>query len=240
MIDFSQNLYTEDYSFKDTQEIRPATRGDVQTSDEISGIEIRLSKAFIIDNKTRQFGPFPGLANIYFMNIVVSDLSESQIDLNLNGFEKVDDRQTLAVDRTLFYWKKTDENSKPPSQIHIMSSLIKSRKGLRDTAAVIARAKDDNNFKNLTSSLAGVLKTASSFTNISNIIFQVAGIVGGLLENVEDKPLLTRFQSFTDVAGNFNQLGKTDNPFSNRYAELDYAIYIRDKARQQEADANNQ
>ena len=238
MIDFSQNLYVENYNFQDTLDIRPATRGVIPTSEEISGIEVRLSKVFIIDNKTRRFGPFPGLATVYFMNIVLSDLSTSEIDLNLNGFEKVDDRQTLAVDRTLFFWKKTDETLKPPSQIHIMSSLLKSKKGLRDTAGVIAKAKDDSNFKTLASSLTTVLKTASNFSSISNIVFQVAGIVGGLLENVEDKPLLTRFQSFTDIAGDFNQLGKTDNPFSNRYAELDYSIFIRDNERQKEADEN--
>ena len=237
MIDFKQNLYVEEYNFRETQDIRPAKRGAIPTSDEISGIEIRLSKVFIIDNKTRQFGPFPGLVTVYFMNIVLSDLSASEIDLNLNGFEKVDDRQTLAVDRTLFFWKKTDDGSKPPSQVHIMSSLLKSKKGLRDTAAVLAKAKDDTQFKDLTSQLGTLLKTASNFSSISNIVFQVAGIVGGLLENVEDKPLLTRFQSFTDIAGDFNQLGKTDNPFTNRYAELDYSIFIRDNERQKEADA---
>ena len=237
MIDFQQNLYMEEYNFKETQELRSAVRGDIPTSEQISGVEVRLSKAVVIDNKTRRFGPFPGLATIYFMNIVLSDLSTSEIDLNLNGFEKVDDKQTLAVDRTLFYWKKTDDTPKPPSQIHIMSSLLKSKKGLRDTAAVVASAKDDNNFKSLTSQLGSLLKTASSFTTISGIVFQVAGIVGNLLKDVEDKPLLTRFQSFTDLGGNFNQLGRTDNPFTNRYAELDYSIYIRDAERQKEADA---
>ena len=236
MPDFNQNLYVENYNFKDTQDVRPAVRGDIKTSDEISGIEIRLSKVYIIDNKTRAFGPFPGLASLYLMNIVLSDISTSEIDLNLAGFEKVDDKQTLAVDKTLFFWKKTDDGSTSPSQIHIMSSLLKSKKGLRDTAAVVAKAKDDSKFKDLTTQLGTILKTASNFSNISNIVFSVAGIVGGLLENVEDTPLLTRFQSFTDVGGDFNQLGKTDNPFSNRYAELDYSIYIRDKERQQEAE----
>jgi len=240
MIDFSQNLYVEDYSFKETEELRTASRsGDIPTSEQISGIEVRLSKVFIIDNKTRQFGPFPGLATVYLMNMVLTDLGTSEIDLNLNGFEKVDDRQTLAVNRTLFFWKKTEENLKAPSQIHIMSSLLKSKKGLRDTAAVVASAKDDSNFQGLTSQLGGLLKTATNFGTISGIVFQAASIVGNLLKDVEDKPLLTRFQSFTDLGGDFNQLGKTDNPFSNRYAELDYSIFIRDKARQQEAEGNN-
>src|ERR1044072_6890547 len=122
------------------------------------------------------------------MNIVLTDSGTSEIDLNLSGFEKVDDRQTLAVNRTLFFWKKTNEDPKPPSQIHILSSLLKSKKGLRDTAAVLAKAKDDSKFKDLTSQLGTIVKTASNFSNISNIVFEVASIVGGFLEPVEDKP----------------------------------------------------
>jgi len=236
MVDLKQNLYAENYSFKETQDLREAVRGDIQTSGEISGIEVRLSKAYIVDNKTKRFGPFPGLATVYFMNIILSDITASQIDLNLTGFEKVDDKQTLAVDKTLFYWKKTDDSPKPPSQIHIMSSLLKSKKGLRDTAAVVAKAKDDSSFKDLSTKFGALLKTASSFNAISDIVLQVGGIVGNLLKDVEDKPLLTRFQSFTDLRGDFNQLGKTDNPFSNKYAELDYSIFIRDKERQTEAE----
>ena len=238
MVNFKQNLYSEELNLKETRELKTGLSrgGDIPTSAEVSGIEVRLSKAHILDNKTKPFGPFPGLAKIYFLNIIVSDLSDAKIDLNLNGFEKVDDNQTLAVDRTLFLWKQTDENAKPPSQIHVMSSLIKSKQALRNTAEIISKAKDDNNFKDLTTQLGTLLKAASSVSNISDLAFEVAGIVGGLLGNVEDKPLLTRFQSFTDIAGDFNSLGKHDSPFSNKYAELDYSIFVRDKARQQEAD----
>ena len=239
MIHFNQNLYSEEINFEETKDLREArsiTRGDIKTSDEISGIEVRLSKAVVIDNKTKPFGPFPGLAKVYFMNIVVSDISSSQIDLTLNGFEKVDDNQVLAIDRTLFYWKKTTATPTSASQIHIMSSLIKSKQNLRDTGEILSKIKADTNFKGLSTELGTLLKSAASVTNISNIVFEVAGIVGGFLGKVEDKPLLTRFQSFTDIAGDFNQLGKTISPFSNKYAELDFAIFIRDKERQKEAE----
>ena len=239
MIHFNQNLYSEEINFeetKDLREVRSITRGDIKTSDEISGIEVRLSKAVVIDNKTKPFGPFPGLAKVYFMNIVVSDISSSQIDLTLIGFEKVDDNQVLAVDRTLFYWKKTTATPTSASQIHIMSSLIKSKQNLRDTGEILSKIKADTNFKGLSTELGTLLKSAASVTNISNIVFEVAGIVGGFLGKVEDKPLLTRFQSFTDIAGDFNQLGKTISPFSNKHAELDFAIFIRDKERQKEAE----
>jgi hypothetical protein len=237
MLNFRDNLYMDSYSFKETKALRAMSAGettDVPSSKQISGMEVRLSKAYIIDNKTAPVWPFPGLAKVYFMNIIVSDLSTAQIALDLNGFEKVGDKQTLSVDRTLFYWKKTTETPKAPSQIHIMSSLIKSKKPLRDVAKVLAEAKEDAKFKSLTGTLAKALKNAADFNNISNVVFDVAAIVGELLGKVEDKPLLTRFQSFTDMAGNFNQLGRTDMPFSNRYAEVDYSIYIRDKAREDE------
>jgi hypothetical protein len=235
MINFQENFYTESFSFKETKELRPqAFLSDIPTSKQISGIELRLSRVHIKDNKTAPVGPFPGLAKVYMLNIIISDIQQSDVELSLNGFEKIDDNQTLAVDRTVFYWKKTDETPKPPSQIHIMSSIIKSKKALRDTAKVMATAKDDPQYKKLTTDLAGLLKSASGVTNISGIILELASVVGSLLGNVEDKPLLTRFQSFTDIAGNFNQLGKTDHPFGNKYANLDYAIYIRDKDREEE------
>jgi hypothetical protein len=234
MLNFRDNLYMDSYSFKETKSIRSMTaESDVPAAGQISGVEVRLSKAFIRDNKTAPVWPFPGLAKVYFMNIIISDLSSAQIALDLNGFEKVDDKHTLAVDRTLFYWKKTTDTPKAPSQIHIMSSLIKSKKPLRDVSKILAEAKEDAKYKSLTGSLGKIIKGAD-FTSISNLVFDVAAVVGGLLGKVEDKPLLTRFQSFTDVAGNFNQLGRTDLPFSNRYADVDYSIYIRDKARQEE------
>jgi hypothetical protein len=235
MIDFQENLYRESFSFKETKELRPPMAladSDIPTSKQISGIEIRLSRVHIRDNKTPTVGPFPGLAKVYLMNLVVSNLMKSEVDLSLNGFEKVDDNHTLAVDRTLFYWKKVPGSTKPPAQIHIMSSLIKSKKALRDTAGVMASAKGDERFKKLTTDLTDLLKSASNISNISNIILELGSIVGSLLGKVEDKPLLTRFQSFTDIAGDFNQLGKTELPFANKYANLDYSIYIRDKERE--------
>ncbi len=237
MVNFNENLYLGNYSFRETKLLRSATAlSDIPTSQQISGIEVRLTRVHIIDNKTAPVGPFPGLAKVYLLNIITSDILGSDIDLALDGFEKVDDNQTIAVDRTLFYWKKTDETPKSPSQIHIFSSLIKSKKSLRDTAKIIGEAKDNEKIKSLTSGLGELVKNASKFNMLTNVVMQVASVVGDLLGKVEDKPMLSRFQSFTDVGGNFNQLGKTAFPFGNMYANLDYSIFIRDKERQQEAE----
>ena len=233
MINFTSNLYREEFSFKETKELRelPRTRGDIQTSSQVSGIELRLSNVFIKDNKTPRVGPFPGLAKVYLLNIVISDIQDSSIDLALEGFEKVDDKQSLGIDRTIFYWKKENRTTKNPSQIHIMTSLIKSKKGLRDAGSVLASVKNDDDFKSIASSVGTIVKSATPVAAISEVVFRVASIVGKFLGNVDDKPLLTRFQSLTDIAGNFNQIGKTVFSFGNMYADIDYSVYIRDKER---------
>ena len=233
MLNFQQNLYVEEHNFSENEVPKVATRGnDIPTSEEISGIEVRLSSVIVKDNKTPRVFPFPGLAKVYFLNLVVSDLPNNIIQLDLKGFEKVDDGDALNVDRTLFYWKKLTEDNVVPSQIHILTSLIKSKEDLRNVAGVLAEVKNDNDYKDLVSGLAAVVKSATSVADVSNIIFSVAGIVSKYLGNVDDKPLLTWVQSFTDINGDFNQLGKTDKSAGNKYASMNLSIIIRDKERE--------
>ncbi len=238
MVDFKQNLYMEEHDFAEAAEAMTAKerKGDIPTSEQISGIEVRLSRVLIKDNKTPRVGPFPGLARVYFLNFTASDLMEEHIQLDLKGFPKVDDGELLPVDRTLFYWKKENDTSAVPSQIHIMTSLIKSKQDLRNTGSVISQVKEDEDYKSLAKELGSALKIATQVGNISNLIFGMAGIVGKYLGNVDDKPLLTMYQSFTDIGGDFNQLGRVDKPIENKYAGINLAIYIRDKERQKEAD----
>lgn len=238
MINFMQNLQTEEHSF---QEIFENTKhstarvrsGIIPSSKDISGIEVRLSNVQIIDNKTPKVFPFPGFARVYFVNLVVSDLSSEPISLDLNGFEKVDDGDKLSIDRTLFSWKKTDKSTIAPSQIHVFASLIKSKEPLRGVAKIMADVKNDSNYKDAVTTLNSLLKTASDLSNISSLIFQVAGIVGGFLGKVDDKPLLTWVQSFTDLNGDFDILGKTDKNATNKFASMSLSITIRDKERKE-------
>ncbi|MEC4004900.1 hypothetical protein OX283_009555 [Flavobacterium sp. SUN052] len=231
MLNLSQNLYSEDHSFKEAAlEIQENT-GDILGSDAISGIEIRLSHVIIKDNRTPKIFPFPGLAKVYFVNLVVSDVENQSIALDLKSFEKVDDGDSLSIDKTLFFWKKETDN-KAPSQIHIMSSIIKSKQGLRDVAEVMSKLNDDADYKNLTSNIVSLLKTAGSVVNISNAILTASSILGKYLGNVEDKPLLTWFQSFTDIDGDYDKEGKTVKQAENKYAAMNLSITIRDKDRQ--------
>lgn len=236
MVDFSKNLYVEEFNFREVADLRPEGPGDIPTSDQISGIEVRLSRGYIKDNKTKPVFPFPGLAKVYFINLVVSDVSPADIDISLEGFEKVGDGHNLAVDRTLFYWKKTANTARVPSQIHLMSSLIKSKQDLREAAEIMSKAQEDTRYRSLTESLGGILRGGAD-GNVSKIVLNIAGIIGGYLGKVDDKPLLTRFQSFTDLGGDFNQLGQKEHPFENNYAIMNYSIYIRDAIRQKEAEA---
>lgn len=235
MLNFNQNLYTEEHSFKEASLELKAKEGDILGSDEISGMEIRLSHVIIKDNKTAKVFPFPGLAKIYFMTLVVSDVENQNVNLDLKGFEKVDDGDALSVDKTLFYWKQ-ENKSKVPSQIHVMSSIIKSKQSLRDVAKIMKEIKDDSEYKTLTENILVMLKDASQMANISNLILTFSSIVGKYLGKVEDKPLLTWYQSFTDINGDWDKEGKTFKHAENKYAAMDLSITIRDKKRQNEVE----
>lgn len=235
MLDFHQNLYTEEHSYKEASLELNTKEQDILGSNKISGIEIRLSHVIIKDNKTAKVFPFPGLAKVYFMNLVVSDVENQTIALDLKGFEKVDDGDALSIDKTLFYWKQ-EKKSKSPSQIHVMSTIIKSKQGLRDVAKIMENITQDSEYKNLTQNLIGMLKDASQMTNISNLILSISSVVGKYLGRVEDKPLLTWYQSFTDINGDWDLLGKTFKHAENKYVAMDLSITIRDKDRQKESE----
>lgn len=237
MLNLTQNLYKEDHSFK-LEALELSQTGDILGSDKISGIEIRLSHVIIKDNRTPKVFPFPGFAKVYFITMVVSDVENQNISLDIKDFEKVDDGDSLAIDKTLFYWKE-ENNSKAPSQIHVMSSIVKSKQKLRDVGEILAKINSDDDFKNLSGSILELLKTASSAVNISNAILSISSIVGKYLGKVEDKPLLTWFQSFTDIDGDWDKEGKTFKHAENKYIGMDLSITIRDKERQLESEKEN-
>ena len=232
MVDFRQNIFTEEHDFKEGFEsLNGEFKGIIPTSSEISGIEIRLSDVIIHDNKTPKVWPLPGLAKVYFLNIVVSDINGSPLDLDLKGFEKIDDGDALNIDKTLFFWQQDENNAKAPSQVHIFSSLLKSKEALRDVGNVLTKINSDSDYTGLVSSLGTLLKDASHLNNISDIIFKVADIAGKYLGNVEDKPLLSWFQSFTNINGDWDHDGKTEKSANNKYAGMKLTCIVRDKDR---------
>lgn len=181
---------------------------DIPTTGDISGIELRLSRAHILDNRTPNIGPFPGYAKIYFMTLVISDIQNQAVFVDVKGFPKVDDKEDLPIDNTLYYWKKTSNGKTPPSQLHVFTSIIKSKQSLRDTGKILQEIKDDDGYKSAIKTVVSVVTSANPVAPIVDQITNLANIVGKFLGKVEDKPLITVLQSFTDINGDFDVLGK--------------------------------
>lgn len=232
MIKFKENLYRENYSFKENSvEAAEGFKESIPTSADITGIELRLTNLFIKDNHTIKTGIFPGNANLYVLNVVIADQQSEPLLLDLDGFEKVNDMESLHVNRTLYYWKMDEINQKPPSQIHVFSSIIKSKEQLRNFGNILSETKNDGEFTDITKSITALLSSVSGVAQISKLILEVAGLMGKYLGKVQDRPLFSRYQSFTDLGGDFNHLGKLDFPASNKYCDLNYTLFLRDKER---------
>jgi hypothetical protein len=186
------------------------------------------------DNRTPRIWPFPGLAGIYFLCIVVSDTEKKPVNIDLRGFEKVNDGDALHIDRTLFYWKKKpgSKQDPAPSQIHLFLCLIKSKEPLRDTGRMLKMVSTDRSFKSAAGELRKLLKKSGDLAALSGIVFNLAGTIGRWLGEVDDKPLLAWSQSFTDINGDFDVVGRTDKQASNQYASMSLSVLIRDAARE--------
>jgi hypothetical protein len=236
MINFQTNLQTEEHDFQETFEsarhIRVLETG-IPTSKELTGIDIHVKNITILDNKTPKIFPFPGFAKIYLIALAASDVNIQPITVDLKSFEKVDDGSALHVDESIFFWQQKDANSNPPSQIHCFVSLVKSKQPLRNVSKILADAQNDNGFKDAASTLSTLLKTSANISTISTLVFQLAGILGKFLGQVDDKPLLTWVQSFTNLHGDFDILGEITKNAKNKFATVDLSVTVRDKERQQ-------
>lgn len=210
----------------------------IPDSSEITGIEIRLSRAFVLENKTPKVLFFPGYSKIYLLITVVSDQGDIVQNLYIKSFAKVGDNEDLPVDKTIFFFKKNPDNQSP-SQIHVLISIVKSKQPLRDVANVLADVKNDPEFAGIVTTLKNIIKNANAVTQISGLLFSVAHVFGKFLGEVDDKPLMTWIQSFTDINGDFDKLGKTTVSRKNNFAALDLSIIIRDTHREEAIAASN-
>lgn len=228
-LNFIEDAFVEQLVLKGGDSNKPE---GISSSKNVTGIEVRLSRAFIQDNGTPTIGPFPGFSKMYLIVIVVSDKGEVLQTLDLKSFAKVGDNEDLPVDKTIYYWKQNGNNEKSPSQIHVLASIIKSKQKLRDVGKIMSDVKNDDEFSNIVSSLKQVVNNINAVTQVANLLFSTAGIVGKFLGKVDDKPLLTWVQSFTDINGDFDKLGKITVNRKNKNAALDLSLIIRDTSRE--------
>lgn len=226
--------FTQEESFIDAVSLSKLQEGDLPTAGELTGIELRLSKVLIKDNKTPKIWPLPGLAQLYLLVVVVSDLDNPVQNIDLKGFHKVDDNEELPIDKTIFYWKEGD-SPKNPAQINVFVSVIKSKEGLRDVGNVLRKVKDDQDYTDLVTNIRAMLTNATAFGQVTDSLFTLASIVGKYLGDVKDKPLMTWVQSFTDLNGDQDTLGKKVVAKENNDVAMAMTMIVRDKNREKEA-----
>jgi hypothetical protein len=183
----------------------------------------------IRDNKTPHVWPFIRYSNLYVITSSVDNLGTEPYLLNIKGFADVDDGEQLPVDRTVYYWKENEAKKKPPGAIHILASIIKSNERIRDVGAALASLSKTDDFKAL---VKGIVAAATGGgAGIYDAFLPMVGVIGEILGNIDDTPLFTTALSYTDINGDFDQLGRHPYPQKNRYVDMVTTLIVRDATR---------
>lgn len=205
----------------------------IPTSEDVTGIELRMLAPYIKDNRTPAIFPFPGYSDLYCLTIVISDVDNQLAgNIDLKGFHRIGDREHLPINKTIFYWQSDAASGKPPSQIHVFSSVMKCKKALREVGEILTSVKNDDNYKSLIGTLKGLATDAARFNVVTDVITQVAGIVGGYLKGVDDKPLGTVINSYTTLNGDFDKPGASPLSYPTRNVDFNFQMVVRSLAAQ--------
>jgi hypothetical protein len=201
----------------------------IPSADKLTGVELRLLPPYINDNNTPKIFPFPGFARLYCLTIVVSDANNQLVGgIDLQGFPRIGDKEYLPLNKTIFYWQQNATDAVPPSQIHTMCSVIKSKKGLREVGKIMTELKKDEDYKGIVKTLAGLASNAVAAGAALDIITQLASVVGKYLGSVEDKPIGTIVNSFTALYGDFDTIGVTRKTYPTRKVNFEVELIVRD------------
>ncbi len=202
----------------------------IQTSKASTGIELRMLPPLIKDNHTPAVWPFPGYSKLYCLTIVVSDVTNQLAGaIDLKGFPRIGDNERLPINKTVFYWQSNSNKDTGPKQIHTMCTVMKSKQGLRDVGKILGSIKEDDEYKNLITSLGKLAKDAAKFNLVTDIVMQLAGVVGRLLGNVEDKPLGTVINSYTTLHGDFDKIGISQLIYPTRDVDFEFQMVVRNQ-----------
>ena len=202
----------------------------IKSSKDVSGIELRMLPPLIKDNHTPSVWPFPGFSNLYCLTMVISDIPNQSVgNIDLKAFPRIGDHEHLPINKTIFYWQSNDKKDESPNQIHTMCSVMKSKQDLRDVGNVMASVKEDTEYKGLIDAMAKAARDAAKFSLVTDIIVQVAGIIGKHLGKVEDKPLGTIINSYTTLHGDFDKIGIAPLVYSTKDVDFSFQMIVRNK-----------
>jgi len=231
-LDLTRNAFVDTIRFpKARRARRSGSRKSIPTVDTLTGIELRIQKVLVKDNKTTKVWPFPGYSDLYVIITTIDDLKNDPFKLTLEGFADVDDDEVLPLERTAYYWKEGRETPIPPGQIHLVLSVIKSNQGIRKLGKTLSTLKDRDDYRSVVTTVVEAIATGGTSTITSGLL-ALTGVVGALLGDVDDTPLITQVLSFTDINGDFASLGKHVSSRGNRYINLDMALVVRDAHRE--------
>ncbi|MDQ3276720.1 MAG: hypothetical protein M3Q06_00225 [Bacteroidota bacterium] len=203
---------------------------EIDTSADVTGIELRMLPPYIKDNRTDKVWPFPGYAKLYCLTLVASNVTNQLIGtIDLQGFPRIDDKESLPINKSIYLWQAEKKEDKAPNQIHVFCSVVKSKQSLRDVGEILSKVKEDAEYKDLIGSLAKLAKDAAKFNVATDVLTSVASVVGRHLGKVEDKPLGTVINSYTTLFGDFDKLGVSPLVYATRNVDFNFKMVVRSK-----------
>jgi hypothetical protein len=212
--------------------------GGIPEAGSLTGIELRLKKVFIKDNGTAEIWFLQRYSDLYVLMAIIDDLGGAPQTVQIEGFAGVDDNEVLPVERTAYYWKESTKTPTAPGQVHIVLSIVKSNSGVRNLGKALSTLQKSDDYKTIVTTL--IETVASGGTKlVTDSLLALTGVLGSLLGDVEDTPLITQVLSFTDIGGELTQIGTNSFHRENRYVDLDMALIIRDANREKAISLND-
>jgi hypothetical protein len=196
----------------------------------VTGIELRMLPPLIIENHSTPVWPFPGYSKLYCLTIVVSDVANQLAGgIDIKGFPRIGDHEYLPVNKTVFYWEATNTSEKPPRQLHLMCSVIKTKQALRDVGRIMAELSVDTEYQTAVTTIGKLGKDASKFNLVSSLVMQIGSIAGRYLGKIDDKPIGTILNSYTAVNGDFNHPGVKKLVYSTKDVQFNFDLMVRNE-----------
>lgn len=213
-------------------DVQRSRRSPVPGSSQVSGIEIRMLPPLIKNNRTPKFWPFPGKAKLYIITIVISDVANQLLgQMDLNTFAKVGDGEILPVNKTIFYWEKPDKETAAPNQVHIMSSVIKSKGALREAGNILGSIRTDSEYQQLLAQLSTLSTNMASYNMVKDIALQLTTLIGTYLGRIDDRPIGAAVHSFTRLRGDWDDLGVKPFQVITDNVDFNFELVVRDEER---------